>query len=283
MTQTPQEDYFEFNYRMDRPLEQTFHSHPWYEVYYFHGGVCNYLIGDRIYGLSPGDLILMNGMTLHRPKVDPRFPYVRTVIHFEPSLVKPFQKLPQAVPILQPFQNLSNYRLSLDGSRREEVERLLDMMHGHQLRNDPVARNRLLLAFVDLLHVIYGFCVQPMRDRPDYASEKEHTVQRIVSYVEEKFTEDLDMDRLQAVLHVSKFYLSRLFKEVTGFTIFEFVFQRRINEAKVLFLLDPGLSVTEVGFRTGFKHLAHFSRLFKQQVGQTPEQYRKRIREQQGL
>lgn len=281
MTPVSERDDLEFNYRIDGPIDQAFHSHPWYEVYYFHEGVCNYLIGDRIYSLAPGDLILMNGMTLHRPKVDPNHPYVRTVIHFEPSLLKPFQDLPRSVPILQPFRTLSNYRLSLEGKDREEVERLLETMRGYQLEGGAVAEGRLLLAFADLLHVIYGLCMQPLRSRPNAPTEKERTVQRVITYLEERFTEELDMDRLQADLHVSKFYLSRLFKEVTGFTIFDFVFQRRINEAKILFLLDPGLSVTEVGFRTGFKHLAHFSRLFKRQVGMTPEKYRKSMRKQQ--
>lgn len=272
----------EFKYRVEEPIEEVFHSHPRYEVYYFHEGVCNYLIGDQIYSLSPGDLILMNGMTLHRPKVDTRYPYIRTVIHFEPSLLKPFQEVPQAVPFLQPFQALSNFRLSLEPREKEEVERLLAGMDVLQRQGGQVANNRMLLAFVDLLHLIYELCGNPLRGRPDFPSEKERTVQRIVSYIEEKYTEELGMDRLQADLHVSKFYLSRLFKEVTGFTIFDFVFQRRINEAKILFLLDPGRSVTEVCFQTGFKHLAHFSRLFKRQIGVTPEKYRKMMREQRG-
>jgi AraC-like DNA-binding protein len=273
----------EFIYRTEAPIEPVFHSHPWYEVYYFHEGVCNYLIGDQIYSLSPGNLILMNGMTLHRPKVDTRFPYIRTVIHFEPSLLKSFQDLPQAIPFLQPFQTLTNFRLSLEPQEKEEVERLLAAMDSHVRNGGQVATSRTLLVFVDLLHLIYDLCRRPLRDRPDFPSEKERTVQLVVSYIEERYMEDLDMKRLQADLHVSKFYLSRLFKEVTGVTIFDFVFQRRINEAKILFLLDPGRSVTEVCFQTGFKHLAHFSRLFKQQVGVTPEKYRKKMREQQGL
>jgi AraC-like DNA-binding protein len=270
----------ELIYRTDAPIEPVFHSHPWYEIYYFHEGVCNYLIGDQIYTLSPGDLILMNGMTLHCPNVDPRVPYIRSVVHFEPSVLKPFLDLPQAIPFLKPFQTVTNFRLSLQGPQRAEVERLLSDMHSHQLRGGQVAQNRMLLVFVDLLHSIYDLCLQPLRDRADFPSDKERTVQRLVSYIEERFTEDLHMEQLQTDLHVSKFYLSRLFKEVTGVTIFDFVFQRRINQAKILFLLDPGLSVTEACFQTGFKHLPHFSRLFKRQVGITPEKYRKWMKEQ---
>ncbi|MBW5445572.1 helix-turn-helix domain-containing protein [Cohnella sp. CFH 77786] len=275
-------EHLQFGYRVDTPIEPEFHSHPWYEVYYFHEGVCNYLIGDRIYSLSPGDLILMNGMTLHCPKMDPRYPYVRSVIHFEPSLLKPFLELPQGVPFLQPFQTPTNFKLSLQPREKEEVERLLAAMDERLRHGGTAAQSRMLLVFADLLHLIYELCRNPMSERPELPSEKESTVQRVVSYIEERFTEDLDMERLQADLHVSKFYLSRLFKEVTGVTIFDFVFQRRINEAKISFLLDPGRSVTDVCFQTGFKHLAHFSRLFKRQVGMTPETYRKRIRMRQG-
>lgn len=270
----------QLTYRSELPIAAEFHSHPWYEVYYFHGGNCTYLIGDQIYKLEPGDLILMNGMTLHCPKADPQVPYIRSVIHFEPSALKPFLELPRAVPFLKPFQTLANFRIPLQGKEREEAERLLAVMDEYQRLGGPIGQSRLMLAFVDLLHFIYGLCEQPMSRRAERTSERERTVQLVVSYVEEHFTEELDMDRLQADLHMSKFYLSRLFKEVTGVTIFDFVFRRRINQAKILFLMDPAIPVTEAAYRTGFKHLAHFSRLFKKQVGETPEKYRKWMREQ---
>ncbi|WP_240420804.1 helix-turn-helix domain-containing protein [Paenibacillus periandrae] len=49
----------------------------------------------------------------------------------------------------------------------------------------------------------------------------------------------------------------------------------RINQARIEFVLDPNVSVTDVCFRVGFKHLAHFSRVFKELVGVTPVQYKK--------
>lgn len=69
-------------YRLNHPIHFVFHSHDQYEIYYFHEGKCNYLIGDRIYVLEPGDLILMDGMTLHCPKIEKGAKYVRSFIHF---------------------------------------------------------------------------------------------------------------------------------------------------------------------------------------------------------
>ena len=269
----------EFSYRSKGTFEPVFHSHPFYEVYYFHEGKCNYLIGDRIYNLAPGDLILMYGMTLHCPKIDPSVPYVRSIVHFEPAILRFYTDLPQAAPILEPLEQFKNHRLCLRGEDKEEAERILLRMHGHQARGDQVGAGRLLLAFADLLHFVYDRCLSSLSEKREFTSDKEKTVQDVIELLERKYADDeLDMDSLQRELHLSKSYLAKIFKEVTGATIFEYVYRKRINEAKILFLLQPDLAVTDVGFRLGFKHLAHFSRLFKQQVGMTPERYKRQLK-----
>lgn len=280
-TEFDRQGMIDFNFRNTLPIEPEFHSHSFHEVYYFHGGKCSYLIGDKIYVLAPGDLILMHGMTLHCVKIDPSQQYVRSIIHFEPAGVAPFLTMANSVNILQPFQELRNHRLSLRGEVKLEVERLLGLMEHHRLKGNQIGYNRMQLAFVDLLYLIYDQCLQPMQHKEDFNSKKESTVQDIISYLEVHYTDDLHLDHLEEALHVSKYYLSKLFKEVTGVTIFEYVYRRRINQARIEFLLKPNQSVTDVGFEVGFKHLAHFSRLFKQHVGMTPESYRKQIKERQ--
>ncbi|BBI32996.1 AraC family transcriptional regulator [Cohnella abietis] len=275
---------FEFNYRSIGMFEPIFHSHTFYEVYYFHEGKCNYLIGDQIYNLSPGDLILMNGMTLHCPKVDPEIPYIRSIIHFDPAILRPYLELPQAVPVMRPFEQFKNYRLCLRGKEKEELEQILLVMLSHQQRGDKVGESRLLLAFVDMLHFIYDQCLQPLGEQREVPSDKEKTVQEIIALLEDVYMDDeLSMELLHSKLHLSKSYLAKIFKDVTGVTLFEYVYRKRINEAKILFLLHPSLSVTEVSFRLGFKHLAHFSRLFKQQVKITPEGYKKELKKDRQL
>ncbi|WP_217560295.1 AraC family transcriptional regulator [Paenibacillus sp. GbtcB18] len=278
--QHDRKDSLGLSYRNEGKVDSVFHSHAYYEIYYFHSGSCNYLIGGNIYMLQPGDLILMNGMTLHCPKVDTAVPYIRTTVHFEPAALKPYLELPHAVNVLQPFQELKNCRLTLRGPDKEEAERILHEMSIHRKTDGLIAYNRLHLAFLDLLYFVREQCRRTLRAGREFSSEKEKHVQRIVSFLEERFADDLHLEHLQEHLNFSKFYLSKIFKEITGLTIFQFVYRRRINEAKTLFLHNPGHSVTDVCLQVGFKHLAHFSRLFKQQVGLTPEKYKKTVREQ---
>lgn len=267
----------DFSYRSLGPIDAVFHSHSFYEIYYFHEGVCTYLIGDRIYTLQPGDLILMNGMTLHCAKIDRRFDYVRSIVHFDPAAVQAFLDFNPELNVLEPFQQLGNLRLTLTGDDRELVERLLVEMKALYGGADAVTRGRFRLKFLDLLHVVYELCRKPLENRETVSTMKESTVQKVITYLEGHYADDLHLEELQENLHASKYYLSKLFKDVTGVTIFDYLYQRRINQAKIEFVLNPTATVTDVCFRVGFKHLAHFSRMFKKQVGVTPEQFKKRL------
>jgi AraC-like DNA-binding protein len=198
-------------------------------------------------------------------------------LHFDPEALRPLLEWSRTVNVLQPFQELGNLRLTLTGAERDEVERILYEMAKRYDRKDPVGEGRFRLAFADLLHVVYGLCRKPMQDRAEFPTEKERMVQRVITYLEGHYGEDLHLEELQERLHVSKFHLSKLFKEVTGVTIFDFLYRRRINQAKIEFVMDPAKSVTDVSFQVGFKHLAHLSRMFKQQVGVTPEQFKRSL------
>jgi AraC-like DNA-binding protein len=268
-----------FNYMSSKPLAKSpFHSHPSYEIYYFQGGRCNYLIGDRIHVLEPGDMFLMHGMTLHRPHIYPGEPYVRTIIHFEPSYVEGLIKHSLATDLMAPFRELRNHLLPHRGEARLEVEELLRRMAHFYHPNVPRTYDRFLVAFLDLLLLIHECCERPLEELRGLPTEKERHVQNIISFIQSNFPEDINLDVLEKELHLSKYYLTRIFKDVTGVTIFTYLFQRRINEAKVKFLMNSFSSVSEVGYEVGFKHPAHFSRVFKEQVGMTPEKFRQQMR-----
>jgi len=74
-------------------------------------------------------------------------------------------------------------------------------------------------------------------------------------------------------LSLSPKYFGDLVKKQTGKTAQEYIQDRVIEIAKEK-ILDPGKSISEVGYEIGFKYPQHFTRLFKQQVGQSPNEYR---------
>lgn len=55
-------------YNNCKPYKMKFHAHNEYEIHYSHKGRGTFIIGNHLHILQPGDLILMNGKTLHTSK-----------------------------------------------------------------------------------------------------------------------------------------------------------------------------------------------------------------------
>ncbi len=71
--------------------------------------------------------------------------------------------------------------------------------------------------------------------------------------------EDLSLEGVASQAGFSKYHFSRLFKQYTDSTFYKYLNQKRIEFAKTL-LQDPGVSVTEVAFKSGFSSLSAFLR-----------------------
>ncbi|MDE7275901.1 MAG: AraC family transcriptional regulator, partial [Lachnospiraceae bacterium] len=66
---------------------------------------------------------------------------------------------------------------------------------------------------------------------------------------------------------------SRLFKQFSGVSCYEYLTQKRINHAETL-LIEPNISITEVAMRSGFGSLSTFNRIFKAAKHCTPSEYK---------
>ncbi|MDF2724190.1 MAG: AraC family transcriptional regulator [Paenibacillus sp.] len=261
-----------FAYRSDYVMPSKFHSHPEYEIYYVHSGGCTYLVGETFIELEPGDLLIMNGMSQHGP-IGMEW-CVRTMVRFDEISTLPFIQSPGSIDLLLPFRTIRNRRWRLEGERRAEVEQTLMKLNRFSTQPGSLGFNRLRNSFCELLLLIWE-CSEADMSAQTPLLIKESNVRNTLTYIERHYMEELSLERIADHVHLSKFYMVKIFKEITGMTVFEYINKRRISQAKLLFMFHKKLTVTEVGYQVGFKQLTHFSRNFKQLVGITPEQYRK--------
>lgn len=98
-------------------------------------------------------------------------------------------------------------------------------------------------------------------------------VRNTVSYIEENFRTHLTIDELSARVFLSKDYLGRLFKEITGMTIGAYIQKLRLDLAKKL-LSDTDKTVTEIAELSGFGDIKSFYTVFKRELNVTPRKYR---------
>jgi AraC-like DNA-binding protein len=74
-------------------------------------------------------------------------------------------------------------------------------------------------------------------------------------------------------LHLSPNYFGDLIKKETGTTALDYIQSKLIDEAKIK-MFDASKTINDIAAELGFKYQQHFTRLFKQRVGVTPNEYR---------
>lgn len=113
------------------------------------------------------------------------------------------------------------------------------------------------------------------------ASEEENAassfiVKNALEYIEENYKQKLKLSDVAEKIYVSQWHLSKLLNKHTGQNFSELLNNVRIEKAKEL-LKDPSLRIGDIAEEVGFLDMAHFSRVFKKQVGISANEYRNKI------
>jgi AraC-like DNA-binding protein len=123
---------------------------------------------------------------------------------------------------------------------------------------------------VNLLVEIIGH----LRRAPSKKQEISPVIERIKAYVHEHLTEEFSLSDIADHIHISIYYLSHLFKTVTGTTVQSYRNELRLTQAKQL-LLETELPVGEIAQRVGFSGAAYFTEVFSKSEKIPPTEYRK--------
>ena len=99
-------------------------------------------------------------------------------------------------------------------------------------------------------------------------------IQGCAKYIDTHFQEGLSLEKLSALQHISKYYLSREFKRYMGITVQDYLINTRITYAKEL-LKYTNMPVGEIAFACGMHNVSHFINLFKARESMTPLSYRR--------
>ena len=270
--QVMRERYFEFYHYYDEvPPEVGFHQHPFYEVFFFLAGNVRYLIEGKAYHLRPGDILLTNNMDIHRPEIRSGTPYERFVIWIADDY---FERSRQCGDdISQCFHDAAkrDYRLIRPDHDtlirlKDLCDRITQVKGGRELGCFTLS-SAYLLEF--LVYLSRSYYATPDSVREDVTEDSK--INHVLLYLNEHITTDLTLDALAEQFYISKFHLSKLFKQYTGMSIYQYIIKKRITIARNLLL--EGVSVTQACLDCGFHDYSNFLKAFKREFGKNPREY----------
>jgi AraC-like DNA-binding protein len=251
------------------------HFHDQHELYYLLSGERFYFVKDRTYSVHKGNLVFINSNELHKTS-DTGVPnHERIMLRFSESFIGGDR--PPMNDLLREFEQKIPPLTELPVRGQQQVEELLQRMVHEIERREAGFEAVLQSALIQLLVYIY----RNNRDRQDasfhHLSPVHEKISEVVQFINTHYQEPITLGLLSKEFYISPFYLSRVFKEVTGFTFVEYLNTLRIKEAQRL-LRETGAKVIAVSEQAGFGNIAHFGRIFKKLTGLSPLQYKKAYR-----
>ncbi|MGI6176496.1 MAG: AraC family transcriptional regulator [Christensenellales bacterium] len=232
------------------------------------GGSGTLYYNNRKYATQKGDLLVFNMDTLHGEVSDAEDPRRSISISFTNIKINglPYNHiLPESVfPVLK------------TGDMFEVIYELILLMKKEFEKKAPgfaVAGQQFAVCLLSLMQQLLWNPVEiePMQEEDDSLGL------RIKEYIDEHYRENIRLEDIATAFHFSPYYLSHVFKEYSGFTINQYVIQRRIGEAQRL-LSDTDMSIGDIARRVGYDNLNHFYVMFKKNKKYSPGYLREKLR-----
>ena len=264
---------FEFFHYADKPtMEVEYHNHDFYEVFFLISGKVNYIIEGKSYILKPGDIVLINNKELHKPVIEPESAYERVVIWINPDFIK--RKITDGTNLFMCFENTSKNKFNLLrlGSEilniiKHIVTKLNKVCSNASYGSDILKELYVIELIVYLNRAYLENCDEDMEDDIMYDPK----VNEIILYINQNLNTDLSLEALSARFFTSKYHLLREFKKHTGYTLHNYIHQKRLIAAKSH--LKAGIRVTDVCQMCGFGDYSNFIRSFRKAYNISPKKY----------
>lgn len=249
--------------------EFPFHYHDFYKIIYFVDGKVDYKIEGKTYQLKPHDFVLVDYNAIHRPEIESHVSYERYIIYLSEEFMKHENNAGESLAHCFELarQNRNQVIHFAPGSYENLVGCLMRIEREGQAGQGFLSDRMLEAAFLEFMVLFNRACIKQPKAFITTAVYNEKIVD-VISYIQENLTKELSIDYLASHFYMSKYYLMRQFKEATGYSIHQYINEKRILEAKRR--LMAGASGTEVCYDCGFSDYSTFARRFKAIVGCAP-------------
>lgn len=125
----------------------------------------------------------------------------------------------------------------------------------------------ILVTFNKLINHIF------IKKHKDFIDSSDKVVKLVEAYIEKNLAGDISLKKIAEIVHFNPSYLSRLYKNITGNSLSDFICEVKILKAKKL-LSDNNYKIYEVASSIGFDNPSYFAKYFKKYTGQTPQDFR---------
>lgn len=242
------------------------HRHNYYEICLVTSGHGHYDHGQESFALKTGDLFIADPHVVHEiTSLETR----DLALYFTSFSIDPESENIPADRAIRAFER-GHW---VHRPKRSYLAQQFDALF--ELQREPTAENRLY--YHD--HLLRLLILQMLEalTQTQHTRTAEHTLPvellRAIDAIEAHIGSPFKISEIAALAGTSERTLRRRFREYFGHTIAQDIRRRRMRRAARL-LAQPEWNTAEVGYQLGIQDPAQFTRMFKEELGVTPSQFR---------
>ncbi len=263
---------FRLFYNADRKKRTfPFHYHDFHKLLVFLSGNVSYIVEGRQYDLRPGDIVLVPAGQIHCPVIHDTSLYERIIFYISPAFFDRYRT--EKTDLYTAFRKSLEMRSGLlrpAGADASALSRLCAQMIPSASDKEYASD---LLRETFLVQLLILLSRSSSGETSDFALEaaSNPAILKVMDYIGEHLTEeDLDIDKIASAALQSRSYLMHRFKAETGYTLGEYITEKRLFLARKS--LNDGMSVTDACYRSGFRSYSSFYYAYKKKYSVPPRQ-----------
>lgn len=238
------------------------HNHDDYEILLFLSGDARYVVEDNVYTLAPGDMIIVRRHELHRIYHNSPSPYSRIVLMVSPDFFQENECSEYEAQFLRAPQG-TGHKITAEIVRSiglyDAFQRYKRYSEAYRLPPEAPVLKSVILEILYLINQTSHFSSADISTGP---------IKSVILYLNENYSEDITLDALQERFYISKYYLCREFRRVTGLTVHDYIRRKRLTRIREL--RSQGLRISEAALQVGFHDYSSFYRAFRKEYGVPP-------------
>ena len=248
-----------------------FHTHEFFELFFFISGNARIILEDKTFSMRPGDFVIFPPDLLHRSVVEDNSdqPYERMYFYATRPFLQ-YASTPEfdMEAILDGLAASGAFRFHLDDALFNQCGVRMDEMIAAAQNPSPA---RLAIRRSMLATLLALLCQYLTEEEHDVAEDTPSEIDDLLHYVRAHVLEEIDPDELAARFFMSKYHMMHKFKQHTNTSLHQYVLVKRILLAKGM--LREGVAAGEVATRCGFADYSCFYRAFRKIVNLSPQDY----------
>ena len=258
------------------------HWHPEFEINYIIDGKSKFICGDETFISEQGDIIIIPPDMLHAIFPCEGIQQRYDTLVFSADILGANESDRSAIECIRPIA-VGEYSIvtripkshQYYSELKTTIENIFSCARENSARHDMLLKSELLRLFWLLMD---GGNIYPSRS----GKQRSETIRSVIEYINENYSEDITIEQLADIVHLSPSYFMSRFRQAAGISAMEYVTHTRIKAACLALQKDNRTS-SEIAYECGYKNLSNFNRHFLRIVGCTPREYRKALKNESTL